>query len=235
MNGVSLPGLLVWYVVFLFSTTFHEFMHAFAAHRLGDHTAAAGGQLTLDPIPHLRRSTFGMLVWPVLSFFFSQGRWMFGWASAPYDRNWALRYPRRYALMSLAGPFANFLLVVLGVVALRVLVSQGVFQLAMPPRPDSLVVSAHALENPAAAAVAMALSVLVTLNVVLGVFNLIPVPPLDGFGVLEGLAPAGHSTFFQMVRVTPAYQFLGMMLAWRFGDILIEPALNLTLVALYAR
>jgi Zn-dependent protease len=233
MDGFSVPGLLVWYVVFLFSTTFHEFLHAFIADRMGDPTAALGGQLTLDPIPHLRRSTFGMLVWPILSFAFSQGRWMFGWASAPYDRNWSLRFPRRYALMSLAGPMANFILVAFGVLTIRLLVDQGVFGLAMPPQTHALVVPAQ--ETPVMAAVSMALSVLVTLNVVLGVFNLIPVPPLDGFGVLEGVAPRGFSSFFQIVRVTPAYQFLGMILAWRFGDVLIEPALNLTLRALYIR
>jgi Zn-dependent protease len=233
MDGISLPSLLIWYVVFLFSTTFHEFFHAFVGFRLGDTTAHSGGQVTLDPIPHMRRSVFGMVVWPILSFFFSQGRWMFGWASAPYDRNWALRFPRRYALMSLSGPIANFLLVLLGVVAIRVLVGQNMLDLAMPPRPDSLVIPAGGSDVPALAALSMALSVLVTLNVVLGVFNLIPVPPLDGFGVLEGLAPRGNNTFFQIVRMTPAYQFLGMILAWRFGDILIQPALNLTLLALY--
>jgi Zn-dependent protease len=231
MDGISLPGLLVWYVVFLFSTTFHEFMHAYAAHRLGDHTAAAGGQLTLDPFPHIRRSTFGMVFWPILSFFFSGGQWMFGWASAPYDPTWALRHPRRYALMSLAGPLANFILVALGVLTIRILVSEGVVELAMPFRTDALIAPIH--DAPAMAALSMGLSVLVTLNVVLGVFNLIPVPPLDGFGVIEGLAPAGYSTFFQVIRVTPAYQFLGLVLAWRFAQVVIDPALRLTLLALY--
>lgn len=233
MDGVSLPGLLVWYVVFLFSTTFHEFFHALIGLRLGDSTAHAGGQVTLDPLPHVRRSVFGMVVWPLISFFFSGGRWMFGWASAPYDPNWAVRHPRRYALMSLSGPVANFLLAALGILVIRLLVGQGVLELSLPPDTDSLVVPAGGQELPVLSALSMALSVLVTLNVVLGVFNLIPVPPLDGFGVLEGLAPKGNSTFFQVLKVTPAYQFLGMVLAWRFADVLIRPALDLTLRALY--
>jgi len=233
MDGISLPSLLIWYVVFLFSTTFHEFFHAFVGHRLGDQTAYLGGQVTLDPIPHMRRSIFGMVVWPLASFFFSQGRWMFGWASAPYDRNWALRFPRRYALMSFSGPVANFLLVAVGLVAIRVLVGYDVLDLTMPPRTDALVMPAGQSELPALTALSMALSVLVTLNVVLGVFNLIPLPPLDGFGVLEGLVPQRNTTFFQLVRITPAYQFLGMIVAWRLGEYLIPPALNLALLALY--
>ena len=76
---------LGWYVVFVFSVTCHEAAHAFAAMKLGDKTAYHGGQVTLDPTPHVRRSPFGMVVVPILSFLL--GGWMIGWASAPYDRS----------------------------------------------------------------------------------------------------------------------------------------------------
>lgn len=63
---------LLWYVVFIFSTTFHEAAHAFTALKLGDSTAYEGGQVTLDPLPHIRREPVGTIVFPILSF--SHGR-----------------------------------------------------------------------------------------------------------------------------------------------------------------
>jgi Zn-dependent protease len=233
VNGITLPGLLVWYVVFLFSTTFHEFMHAFVAYRAGDTTAYEGGQVTLDPMPHLRRSPFGMIAWPLLSFLISGGGWMFGWASAPYDRHWADRNPTRYALMSASGPLANFLLVGVGMFAIHLLMGQGLLVLSSAPRLDSLAIAARD-GSPAIDALAMALSVLVSLNVVLGVFNLLPVPPLDGFSVVEGLAPRSAAGFFQTVRYTPAYQFLGLAVAWYLGPAIIGPALGIAVGVLYA-
>ena len=74
---------LIWYVVFLFSTTCHEASHSLAAKWGGDLTAFRGGQVTLNPLPHMKREPFGMLVVPLLSFLL--GDWMIGWASAPYD------------------------------------------------------------------------------------------------------------------------------------------------------
>src|SRR5688572_25160812 len=111
-----------WFVVFLFSTTLHEASHAFAAQRLGDVTAYGGGQVTLNPLPHIRREPLGMVVVPLLSFFLSG--WMFGWASAPYDPIWAQRSPKRAALMALAGPLSNLLLVLIAGTVLRVGLAQ---------------------------------------------------------------------------------------------------------------
>lgn len=72
-----------WFVVFLFSTTLHEAGHAFAAYRLGDSTAYEGGQVTLNPWPHIRREPVGMILVPLITF--ATRGWMIGWASAPYD------------------------------------------------------------------------------------------------------------------------------------------------------
>src|SRR5271165_3060275 len=107
------------YVVFLFSTTCHEAAHALVAKLGGDNTAALGGQVSLNPIPHIRRSPWGMVAFPLLSFFLLGGS-MIGFASAPYDPNWERRHPRRSAWMALAGPAANFILMLLAVLALRV-------------------------------------------------------------------------------------------------------------------
>ena len=82
---------LIYYLVFLFSTTVHEAAHAWAAKRGGDLTAYLGGQVSLDPRPHIKREPFGMVILPLLSVAISG--WPFGFASAPYDPAWAMRYP----------------------------------------------------------------------------------------------------------------------------------------------
>src|SRR3954469_8862925 len=114
------PELLVYgfisYVVFLFSTTCHEASHALVAKLGGDTTAAR--QVTLNPLPHIQREPWGMVVIPILSFLFTQG--MIGWASAPFDPSWQRRHPRRAALMALAGPAANYTLMLLAVIGLHV-------------------------------------------------------------------------------------------------------------------
>ncbi|HUT29642.1 MAG TPA: site-2 protease family protein [Sedimentisphaerales bacterium] len=99
----------VWYVVLLVSFVFHEAAHGLAAMKLGDPTAYEHGQVTLDPLPHIRKEPFGMVVMPIISYVLAG--WMIGWASTPYDPFWAQRHRRRAALMALAGPAANLILV----------------------------------------------------------------------------------------------------------------------------
>ena len=117
----------MWYFAFLFSTVCHEAAHAWAALRGGDKTAYHGGQVSLDPIPHIRREPFGMILMPWLSFFLNGGQFMMGWASAPYDPYWARQYPKRAAWMSLAGPAANFALAIVSGLTIRFGLSLGFF------------------------------------------------------------------------------------------------------------
>jgi Zn-dependent protease len=159
-----LMSAFISYVVFLFSTTCHEAAHALVAKLGGDTTAALGGQVSLNPIPHIRRSPFGMVVIPIISFLFSGG--MIGWASAPYDPLWERRHPRRAAWMALAGPAANFSLMLLATLAIR---GGRFFQLF------------H--RDPQSGSPNLLFTVLTTtflMNLLLGTFNLLPVPPLDG-------------------------------------------------------
>jgi len=164
LSPESLALGFMWYIAFLFSTTCHEAAHALVAKLGGDSTAALGGQLSLNPIPHIRRAPFGMVVFPILSFFLSGG--MIGWASAPYDPLWERRYPRRSAWMAMAGPAANFTLMLLAALALRI----GRFYQFLSVDP--------ATGKPGIAL--LMLFILFSLNLLLGTFNLIPVPPLDG-------------------------------------------------------
>ena len=154
----------IWYIAFLFSTTCHEAAHAFVAKLGGDSTAALGGQVSLNPIPHIRRSPFGMVVIPILSFFFSGG--MIGWASAPYDPLWERRHPHRSAWMALAGPAANFTLMIMAALAIRIGRSQHLLSIdPLTGKPGIVFVT---------------LFIVFSLNLLLGTFNLLPVPPLDG-------------------------------------------------------
>ena len=123
---MDLGVAVIWYVALLFSLTLHEASHAWAAMKGGDRTAYHGGQVSLDPMPHIRREPFGTVVVPLLSFALSG--WMIGWASTPYDPRWAYTYPKRAAWMSVAGPAANFLLILLAATAIRIGMMVGVFE-----------------------------------------------------------------------------------------------------------
>lgn len=159
-----LAHAFVWYVAFLFSTTCHEASHALVAKLGGDETAASGGQVSLNPMPHIQREPWGMVVIPILSFLFTRS--MIGWASAPFDPHWERRHPRRAALMALAGPAANYSLMLLAAAGLHIARAMG--HLGFDPgtgRTDLLTTT---------------LLVFFFLNLLLGTFNLLPVPPLDG-------------------------------------------------------
>src|SRR5258705_14010200 len=152
----------IWYVAFLFSTTCHEASHALVAKVGGDDTAAR--QVTLNPVPHIQREPWGMVVIPILSFIFTRG--MIGWASAPFDPQWERRHPRRAALMALAGPAANYTLMLLATIGLRVGHSMGWLQRNPETEQPNLLT--------------VVLFVFFSLNLLLDTFNLLPVPSLDG-------------------------------------------------------
>ena len=117
--------LLTAYIVFVYSTVCHEAAHAWVSLKLGDSTAYLGGQVTLDPIPHIRREPIGMLFVPLFMLFTSNR--LIGWASAPLDPMWVARYPKRSALVAIAGPAANFLLCIVAVVIIFIGAKNGVF------------------------------------------------------------------------------------------------------------
>ena len=208
----------LWYLAFLFSVVVHEASHAFVAMKLGDKTAYEGGQVTLDPFPHIRREPVGTVVVPILSFLV--GGWMIGWASAPYDPVWARHYPRRSALMSLAGPLSNLLLVVAAGLAIRLGMALGLF-FAPGSINASHVVAAHT--DGALAGVAALLSIMFSLNILLFTFNLIPLPPLDGSGIiplfLNESRAAGYMDFIHGSQ----FSFIGLLIAWKLFDLIFHP------------
>jgi Zn-dependent protease len=220
---------LIWYVVFLFSTTCHEAAHALAAKLGGDLTAFHGGQVSLDPVPHIRREPFGMVLFPILSYV--AGGWMMGWASAPYDPLWARRHSRRAAWMSLAGPGANLALTILAALSIHVGIWMGVF---MHPDSANFMRIVAAAKPGAAEGAAILLSVMFSLNLLLCVFNLLPVPPLDGFGAIGLFLPeetAGRLQEFAMKM--QGFSMIGLLIAWKVFDPLFGPIFTLSLRALY--
>lgn len=201
---------LVFYVVFLLSVTLHEAAHAWAALRGGDPTAYAGGQVSLDPRPHIRREPFGMVLLPLLTV--ATTGWPLGFASAPYDPHWAARHPRRAAWMSLAGPGANLLLVGLALAALRIGLEAGVFAAPASVRFGHVVEAAPVGLWPA---LAFLLGVLLSMNLVLGALNLIPLPPLDGSGALPLLLSERAALRYQtFLWSQPMLGWIGILAAW---------------------
>lgn len=223
------PDLLTgikWYIVFLFSTTLHEAAHAWTAYKLGDDTAYRGGQVTLDPTPHIRRAPFGMVVVPILSYIF--GGWMIGWASAPYNVQWAINNPRRSALMSLAGPGANLLLVVLSAIVIRVGLAAHWFEAAGYPTFSHLVDG----NTDVAYFCATLISICFSLNLLLCVFNLLPLPPLDGSGaLLMFTTPRAAEKILTTMR---QLQFFGLFIAWKTFDFIYPDIQSFALKLLFA-
>jgi Zn-dependent protease len=219
---LNIAHLLIWYVVFVFSITFHEFAHAYLAYRGGDLTGHQVGVVSLDPVPHIRRSPFGLLVIPLLSYAFNG--WMIGWASVPYSPDWARRNPKKQALMSLAGPLANFSLAFAAFVALKLLLAAGLVMATRTPSFTGLVALPEGADSSSLlGATVMALSILLNLNVLLGVFNLIPVPPLDGAGVVQGFFPKGAGRLIDWFEQVPMAGFVGLLLAWRIMGVIVGP------------
>lgn len=219
---------MVWYAALLFSLTVHEAAHAWVAQRGGDPTAYLGGQVSLDPRPHIRRDPIGTVLVPLLSY--AMGGWMIGWANTPYDPYWADRHPRRAAWMSLAGPVANLSIVVCAGLAIRVGMTLG----ALEP-PDTLHFS-QIVAAPAGGvwdAAALALSILFALNLLLFVFNLIPLPPLDGAGAVGLLVSDEAARRYRARLGDPRFAGLGLLVAWLLIRELWWPALGLAIAVLY--
>jgi Zn-dependent protease len=225
-NQLNLGLGAIWYVVFLFSTTCHEAAHALVAKLGGDKTASEGGQVSLNPIPHIRREPFGTVVVPILSYLMAG--WMIGWASAPYDPEWQQRYPRRAAWMALAGPSANFLLAIIAAIGIRIGMAAGFFR---EPASANFTHVTQAL-TPGAEFPATFLSILFVLNILLGFFNLIPVPPLDGSNAIMLLFSESLALRY-MEFSRRGFGFLGLVLAWYLFDKIFSFLFVLALNLLY--
>ena len=203
----------IWYVAFLFSTTCHEAAHALVAKIGGDQTASSGGQVTLNPVPHIQREPWGMVVIPLLSFLVTQS--MIGWASAPFDPHWERRHPRRSAWMALAGPAANYSLMLLAVLGLHFGWSHKWLHY------DPVTHRGDFAAN--------ILSAFFFLNLLLGTFNLLPVPPLDGSTVVMLFMSEDRAHKYLDWLRGNSYAMLGLLLAMVTFRYIYSPIENFAL------
>ncbi len=218
------------YVVFLFSTTCHEAAHGLVAKWGGDSTALDAGQVSLNPIPHIRREPFGMVILPLLGIVSQAG--LIGYASTPYNVKWSQQHPKRAAWMSLAGPVTNFLLAAISGIFMRIGLAMGSF---VPAQISFARIVSASSPNGVADGVATVLSVMFYLNILLGAFNLIPVPPLDGYGILGLFLTSGGAAKLQEWRLRMGgMAIIGIVIAWQVFDRLFEPIFFAGIRILYA-
>ena len=226
--NIDFANGFVWFAAFLFSTTVHEAMHALVAWRLGDPTAYNGGQVSLSPVPHVAREPIGMLVLPLLTSL-TQG-WAIGWASCPYDPIWAERYPRRAGVMAAAGPAGNLLVALVVVAALRGGLGAGWFAAPDHVSLDSIAVVASS-DMPSF--LTTALSVLLVMNVFLCVFNLLPLPPLDGSAVFTLLLPDHEASRVREFQSSGMMSMVGLLIAWQVFPLVTDPLFSVVLRLVY--
>lgn len=211
---------MTWYAVLLFSLTLHEASHALAALLLGDKTAYHSGQVTLDPIPHIQRERIGMVVIPLVSFVLTKFSWMMGWASIPYDPHWAWRYPRRAAYMALAGPLANLFLMLLAIAAVHAGIHFDMFY-----QPQKINFSSIVGVNPGGLGPALGtiVSILFSLNLILFIFNLFPLPPLDGSCLYTLVVSEKKAQRIMEFMHQPGLGIIGLLVAWQLFPYVIKP------------
>jgi Zn-dependent protease len=194
---LSADALLLLFVVLIPSLSFHEAAHAWTADRLGDPTARRLGRLTLNPLAHI--DWIGTVLFPLIAIY--SGLPLLGWAK-PVPVSWEnLRSPRRdFAIVAIAGPISNLILAVGAAIVLNTLVAMGS---GTPSVGIMLVAQA------------------VSLNVLLAVFNMIPVPPLDGGNVLAGLLPEQAARVIDRLRPYGFLILYALIFTGLLGDVVL--------------
>jgi Zn-dependent protease len=212
-------AFIVVAVMLLVGFPIHEFMHAWTAYRLGDNTARWAGRVTLDPRVHFDQMGGLFLAITALFGALSSAGLLFGWAKPTPVNPMNLRHGRQgHALVAFAGPLSNLIAAALVAIPLRLVIhNQDWFFFVR--------------ENPLLDLALSVLLLLLNLNVVLFIFNLIPIPPLDGWSVVKGIVPA--SVAYRMREVEIQYAnvlplvFLGfVIILFVSGGSLVGPIIG---------
>lgn len=176
-SGIDLAHLregLIFYLVFVVSICIHEWAHAFTADKLGDDTPASQGRVTLNPLVHM--DLFGTVLFPLACIFLFPGGILFGWGRpVMINPNNFENRKRGEILATMAGPGSNLVLALLAALI-------GGFAVKFDPRTFELV------------------QLMLTLNVVLAVFNLLPLPPLDGGTLMKHATGMADETYFRIAQ-----------------------------------
>jgi Zn-dependent protease len=189
----------------LFAITVHEAAHGYAARHFGDNTAFALGRITLNPLKHI--DPMGTILMPLLLYFATSGAFLFGYAKPVPVRFGNLRNPKRDMIwVALAGPAANFIQAFLWGALLFLLKGAGVSE------PFFIKMAQGG----------------VLVNVVMFVFNLFPLPPLDGGRILVGLLPYRQAVLVSRVEPWGFFIVMGLVLAGVLSSLWMQPLMALT-------
>jgi Zn-dependent protease len=201
---INVAQVFLAFIVLLFSLTVHEMAHAWTADRLGDPTARLRGRVSLNPLVHA--DLIGTVLFPLIAI--SSGVPVIGWAKPVPVNPRNLGHPRRdYMLVAAAGPASNL---VLGILAAFVL-------LLLPISPVTLG------ETNVTAPLGALFSRAMQINVLLAIFNMIPIPPLDGGNVLAGLLPRSAASVFNQIRPYGFVLLYALILSNGFRLIVMPP------------
>jgi Zn-dependent protease len=206
---INVAQVFIAFTVLLFSLTVHEMAHAWTASRLGDDTARRLGRVSFNPLVHA--DPIGTVLFPLLALIGNVP--LIGWAKPVPVNVSRLRNGRRdYVAVAAAGPLSNIVIAFTAAAALSV----------FPP------VSPVMLGEPnLTAPLAMLLSRAVQLNLLLAVFNLLPIPPLDGANVLGGLLPSNLAAAFDRLKPYGFFLLYALLLTGGFEYLVLPPYLLL--------
>jgi len=206
--NLDFSKITIFFAVFLFSLSFHEAAHAWTAEKFGDSTGRYLGRITLNPLAHI--DIFGTIIFPLVGLI--TGGMMFGWAK-PVPVNTSAMRDRRLGdiCTSAAGPLSNLLLAIVFFVLLKLIHRTSLLPI------ENLGQIGDALEQ--------MFETGLVLNIVLFIFNLLPIPPLDGSHVLENLLPPGPAQIYEKIR---PYGFILMIFLLMSGVLgrVITPVLG---------
>ena len=202
---LSLPQLFaIWALPVLFAITVHEVAHGWVASKLGDKTALMLGRLTLNPSKHI--DPFGTILVPSLLLFLGAG-FIFGWAK-PVPVTWAnLKHPKRdIAIVALAGPVANLLMAC----GWALVTKLGIMLVNSGAQANFIVLIYMGQAG-------------VMINLILGVLNLLPLPPLDGSRIASSLLPRRMAMQYDKLEPYGLFILLGLLVLGVLGNMLLPP------------